>query len=75
MIPGTHNESVLFAEDFEWIARARAAGVIMAAVPEIVFHKRVHQTNTTHQLKQAQGTVTQTLMQIVRARRSAGSAP
>jgi glycosyltransferase involved in cell wall biosynthesis len=72
---GGFNESVMFAEDFEWIARARAAGVKMAAVPEIVFHKRVHQTNTTHQLKQAQGTVTQALMQIVRARRSAGSAP
>jgi len=72
---GGFNEAVLFAEDFEWIARARAAGVKMAAVPEIVFHKRVHQSNTTHQLKQAQRTVTQTLMQIVRARRSAGPTP
>lgn len=67
---GMFDESLRFAEDFEWVARARAAGVPIGCVAEIVLRKRVHQTNTTHQLQGAQRTVTQTLMGIVRQRRA-----
>lgn len=68
---GLFNESLRFAEDFEWVARARAAGVIIGSVPEIVLRRRVHASNTSHQLLGAQGDVTGALMQIVRQRRAA----
>lgn len=72
---GLFNESLRFAEDFEWVARTRDAGVLMGSVQEIILHKRVHGTNTTHHLKGAQNTVAQTLLQIVRQRRDAASSP
>lgn len=72
---GPFNESLRFAEDFEWVARARTAGVLIGSVPDIVLHRRVHASNTSHQLRGAQGDVTRALMQIVQKRRSASPSP
>ncbi|MGH7244436.1 MAG: glycosyltransferase family 2 protein [Phycisphaerales bacterium] len=72
---GLFNESLRISEDFEWLVRARLAGVTMGRLPEIVTRKRLHQANLSHQLSQAQRGMAQTLMQIVRQRRSAASNP
>lgn len=67
---GLFNESMRIGEDFEWFTRARVAGVHMGKVPDVVFHKRVHKTNLSHQMLESRLSVTQTLMKVVRQRRS-----
>lgn len=47
---GGFDASYRVASDFEWIIRAKDAGVTMTIVPEIVLHRRIHSSNMSYQI-------------------------
>ena len=51
------------AEDSEWFFRAKDAGVPMGVIPEVLLHKRVHDSNLSHHTEASQPR----LLEIVRA--------
>jgi len=46
---GGFDASYRVASDFEWITRAKDAGIPIAILPEIVLHRRIHSSNMSYQ--------------------------
>ncbi len=45
---GTFDTSFGVASDIEWFARLKDSDLVLASVPEVVIHKRVHDHNVSH---------------------------
>lgn len=46
---GGFNPSYRIGSDFEWVLRAKDAGIFMVILPEILLHRRIHDSNLSHQ--------------------------
>jgi len=46
---GGFDPSYRVGSDFEWVARAKDAGISMEILPEILLHRRIHDCNLSHQ--------------------------
>lgn len=44
---GPWDERLLLAEDIDWLARAKDAGLVAGAIDEVVLRYRIHEHNTT----------------------------
>jgi glycosyltransferase involved in cell wall biosynthesis len=44
---GMRDENLRRAEDIEWFARARDAGVVLTVIPEVLVHRHLHGQNTS----------------------------
>lgn len=47
MRAGGFDEKLAVGQFIDWLARARTLGLTEATVPEVVFHRRIHESNTT----------------------------
>jgi len=46
---GGFDPSYRIGSDFEWVVRAKDAGISMVILPEILLHRRIHDSNLSHQ--------------------------
>jgi len=44
---GGFNPSYQVGEDFEWFTRAKDAGIPMVILPDVLLHRRIHNSNTS----------------------------
>ncbi|HJX31876.1 MAG TPA: glycosyltransferase [Thermodesulfobacteriota bacterium] len=69
---GYYNPDYKFAENAEWLARARDAGIPMAVLPETLLIYRVHDRNLTHHLDEMRHDVLRALKSSIDRQRSKG---
>jgi GT2 family glycosyltransferase len=46
---GGFDPSYRIGSDFEWVVRAKDAGISMVILPDILLHRRIHDSNLSHQ--------------------------
>ena len=47
---GLYNTSYKTGESADWFARAKDAGILIEILPDILLHKRVHESNLSHHI-------------------------
>lgn len=64
--------------DFDWVLRAREAGIQSATLPQTLLHRRIHESNLSHQWQGSREVLMRSLRKAVTRRRkhaNAGAGP
>lgn len=65
---GMLDEKLRRAEDVEWFARARDAGIVLAIVPEVLVYRHLHGQNTAHAVESTASDQYDQLLEVMAAR-------
>ncbi|NQT91917.1 MAG: glycosyltransferase [Lentisphaerae bacterium] len=70
-IVGFFDVSFRQGADFDWLLRAREAGIKSASLPQTLLHRRIHDSNVSHQWQGSRDVLMRSLRKAVTRRRQA----
>ena len=69
---GSFDETLPFAEDMDWLARAKQAGVSAGQLDHLALRYRIHRRNTTADTRAVRAAMLKVLRESARRRRGLG---